>query len=194
MSRPAGGIPAFTEHKHSKSPDLCMLILIYTNNDSNFIGGFAGCLKYRWTGLYPDPIGADSIHVSGCTPQLEFDTATSIATNGKSLYQKVYRLPLVKESFSLIIEMIEKYSNSDDDEWFLGFDKKGKSVYIKPCNVLIEPIAESKHKKKCTKTDNKVVHLEREEERSWGWNDGEKEVDKGKKQTGDEILLPKQSY
>ena len=45
MSRPAGGIPAFTEHKHSKSSDLCMLILIYTNNDSNFIGGFAGSLK-----------------------------------------------------------------------------------------------------------------------------------------------------
>ena len=76
MSRPAGGIPAFTEHKHSKSSDLCMLILIYTNNDSNFIGGFAGSLKDRWTGLYPDPTGADN------------------------------RLPLVKESFSQIIEMI----------------------------------------------------------------------------------------
>ena len=30
---------------------------------------------------------------------------------------------------------------------------------------MIEPIAESKHKKKCTKTDNRVVHVEREEER-----------------------------
>ena len=30
---------------------------------------------------------------------------------------------------------------------------------------MIEPVAESKHKKKCTKTDNRVVHVEREEER-----------------------------
>ena len=33
------------------------------------------------------------------------------------------------------------------------------------CKVLIEPIAESKHKKKGMKTNNKVVHVEREEER-----------------------------
>ena len=41
--------------------------------------------------------------------------------------------------------------------------KKGKDVYMKHCKVLIEPIAESKHKKKGSKTDNKVVHVEREE-------------------------------
>ena len=38
-------------------------------------------------------------------------------------------------------------------------------MYLKHCTVLIEPIADSKHKKKGTKTDNKVVHVEREEER-----------------------------
>ena len=38
-------------------------------------------------------------------------------------------------------------------------------MYLKHCKVLIEPIAESRHKKKDTKTDNKVVHVEREEER-----------------------------
>ena len=38
-------------------------------------------------------------------------------------------------------------------------------MYMKQCNVFIEPIAESKDKKKGTKTDKKVVHLEREEER-----------------------------
>ena len=36
---------------------------------------------------------------------------------------------------------------------------------MKHCKVLIEPIAESKHKKKVMKTDNKVVHVEREKGR-----------------------------
>ena len=36
---------------------------------------------------------------------------------------------------------------------------------MKLCKVLIEPIAESKDKKKGMKNDNKVVHVEREEER-----------------------------
>ena len=36
---------------------------------------------------------------------------------------------------------------------------------MKHCKVLIEPIAESKHKKKGKKTDNKVMLVEREEER-----------------------------
>ena len=36
---------------------------------------------------------------------------------------------------------------------------------MKHCKVLIEPIAESKDKKKGTKTDKKLVHVEREEER-----------------------------
>ena len=64
----------------------------------------------------------------------------------ESLYQKVYRLPLVKESLNR--NGCEKYSDNDDDEWFLGSDEKGKNVYLKHCQVLIELIAESKHKKK----------------------------------------------
>ena len=36
---------------------------------------------------------------------------------------------------------------------------------MKHCKVLIEPIAESKNKKKGTKTDKKVVNTENEEER-----------------------------
>ena len=36
---------------------------------------------------------------------------------------------------------------------------------MKYCKVLIEPIAESKDKKKGMRTDNKVVHVEREEVR-----------------------------
>ena len=47
----------------------------------------------------------------------------------------------------------------------LGFDEKEKDVYMKHCKVLIEHIAESKSKKTFMKTDNKVVHVERKEER-----------------------------
>ena len=36
---------------------------------------------------------------------------------------------------------------------------------MKLCKLLIEPIAESKDKKKGMRNDNKVVHVEREEER-----------------------------
>ena len=36
---------------------------------------------------------------------------------------------------------------------------------MKHCKVLIEPIAESKDKKKCTKSDKKVMHVEREEKK-----------------------------
>ena len=48
----------------------------------------------------------------------------------------------------------------------LGLGEKGKDVYIKHCKVLIDPIAESKNKKKGMKTDNKVVHVEKKEERN----------------------------
>ena len=50
--------------------------------------------------------------------------------------------------------------------WFLGHDKKkGNDAYMKHCKILIEPIVESKDKNKGTKTDKKVVHVEREEEK-----------------------------
>ena len=48
-----------------------------TNNDSNFIGGFADSLRDWRTDLDLDPSGADRAHVSGCTPQLEFGAAIS---------------------------------------------------------------------------------------------------------------------
>ena len=55
-----------------------------TTDNSNFIGGFAGSLRDQRTGpANPDPSVADSLHVSGCPPQLEFDAATSIVTNGR---------------------------------------------------------------------------------------------------------------
>ena len=137
-----------------------------TNSNSNFIGVFAGSLRDRRTGLDPDPSGADSIHVSGCTPQLEFDAATTITTNRRIPISESLQAASGKGKFQPGNRNgCEKYNDSDDDKWFLGFDKKGKDMYMKHCKVLIEPIAESEHKKKGTKTDNKVVHVEREKER-----------------------------
>ena len=177
MSRLGCGAPAFTEH-----------------NNSNFIGGFHDSLRDWQTGLDPDPSGTDSIHVSGCTPHLELDGATSITTNGRIPISKGLKAASGKGKFQPDNRnSCEKYNDSDDDEWFLGFDEKVKDVYMKHCKFLIEPIVESKHKKKGTKADNKVVDVEREEERD-PEVDGEKEVDKGRKQTSDEMLLPNRSY
>ena len=78
----------------------------------NFIGGFACSLRHWRTGLYPNPSWADSLRVGGCTHQLEFDAATSIATNG--------RIP--------ISEGLQAASDSVDNEWFLGFDKNGNDA------------------------------------------------------------------
>ena len=150
MSRPACGVPTFTEHRYSKSPDLCTLIL----------------MRDQRNGLDLDPSGADSVHVSGCTPQLEFDAATSIATNGRIPFSEGLQAASGKGKFQPNNRNgCEKYNDSDDNEWFLGFDEKGKDVYMKHRKVLIEPTAECKHKKKGTKTDSKVVHVKREEER-----------------------------
>ena len=77
-----------------------------SKNNLNFIGGFAGSMKDQETGLDPIPSGADSQHVSGCTPQLEFEVATSMTLTDESLYLKVYRLPLVKKGLDLITEKV----------------------------------------------------------------------------------------
>ena len=54
------------------------------SNNVNFIGDYHGSLRDQQTGLEPDSSGTDNVHVSGCTPQLEFDTtATCITTNGR---------------------------------------------------------------------------------------------------------------
>ena len=109
----------------------------------------------------PDPSGVDSLHVSGCMPQLEFDTAISIATNGRIPISEGVKAASRKGKFQLDNRSgCEKYNDSYDDEWFLGFDEKGIDVYMKHCKVFIEHI-EDKYKK----TENKVVHVEREEER-----------------------------
>ena len=63
---------------------------------------------------------------------------------------------------------------------------------MKHCKVLIEPIAETKDKKKVMKRDKKVVHVERAEE-----TDLDVQVSVTRrccKQTDDEMLLPKRSY
>ena len=113
-----------------------------TNSNLNFIGGFADGLRDRQTGLDPDPSGADSVHVSDCTPQLEFDAATSITTNGGIPISEGLQAASSKATFQLENRNgYEKCSDSDDNEWFLGFYEKGKDVYMKHCKVLVELIA-----------------------------------------------------
>ena len=100
----------------------------------------------------PNPSEADSSHASGCTLQLEFDTATSITTNGRISISEGLQAVSGKGKFqSDNRNVCEKYNDSDDNEWLLGSDEKGKDVYMKQCTVLIEPITESKHKRKVRK-------------------------------------------
>ena len=70
-----------------------------TSNNLNFIGGFAASLRDQWTRLDPDPSGADSLHVSACTPQLEFDTASSIATTARIPISEGVKAASGKEKF-----------------------------------------------------------------------------------------------
>ena len=103
-----------------------------TNNNSNFIGGFAGSLRDWQTGLDPDPGRADSQHVSGCTPQLQFDAATSNATNGRIPISEGLQAASGKGKFLPDNgNGCWKYNDSDEDEWFLGFNKKGNDVHMK---------------------------------------------------------------
>ena len=96
-----------------------------TNNDSNFISGFAGSLRDWQTGTDPDPSGADSLHVSGCTSQLEFDAATSIATNGRIPISEGLKAAPGKEKFQPGNRNgCGKDNDSDDNERLLRFNKK----------------------------------------------------------------------
>ena len=89
------------------------------NNNSDFIGGFAGSLRDRRTGLDPDPSGADNIHVSGCTPQLEFEAAASITTNGRIPISEGLQAASGKGKFQPDNRKgCEKYNDCDDNEWF----------------------------------------------------------------------------
>ena len=129
MPRPTCGAHAFTEHRYSKSPDLCTLfnswIKMDINNNWNFIGGFACSTRDQRTVLEPDPSGADSTHVSGCTHQLEFDAATSTTTNARIPISEGLQASCGKGKFQPDNRNgCEKDDDSDDDEWFLGFDEK----------------------------------------------------------------------
>ena len=74
-------------------------------------------MRGRLTGLDPEPSGADSLHVSVCTPQLEFDAATSIATNRKIPISEVLRAASGKEKFHLDDRNgCEKYNDGYDNE------------------------------------------------------------------------------
>ena len=92
-------------------------------------------------------------------------TLTSIATNGRILITDGLQAASGKGKFQADNKNgCGKYEDSVD-KWFSGFDKKENDVYRKQCKILIESIAESKDKNKGTKTDKRVVDVEREEER-----------------------------
>ena len=94
-----------------------------TNNDSSFIGGIAGSLRDWQTVSDPDPSGTDSLHISGCTPQMDFEAATSIAINGRLHISEGLQTASGKEKFQPDNRKgCEKCNDSNDDEWFLGFD------------------------------------------------------------------------
>ena len=102
-----------------------------TNNDTNFTGGFAGSLRDQRTGLDPDVSGTDSLYISGCTPQLESDAASSITTTGRIPISEDLQVASGIRKFQPDNRNgCEKYNDSDDDEWFLGFEEKGNYVYI----------------------------------------------------------------
>ena len=90
-----------------------------TDDDWNVIGGFAGSLRDRWTGLDPDPNGADGLYVSGYAPQLEFGATTSITANGRIPISEGLQAASGKEKFQHDNRNgFEKHSDSDDDGWF----------------------------------------------------------------------------
>ena len=95
-----------------------------------------------------------------------FDVVTSVAINGRISISEGLQGISGKGKFQCDNRNgCEKYIVCDDVEWFFRFDKKGNDVYMKHCLVLIEPTAENKDKKEVTKTDKKVVPVEREDER-----------------------------
>ena len=106
MSRPSCGAHTFTEHRHSKFPDLRALILMDTNNDSSVIGGFGGSLMdgelgWIWT----------QVRLTACISVVvplgrSLMPLLALPLMEESLYQKVYRLPLLTENFSNITEML----------------------------------------------------------------------------------------
>ena len=102
----------------------------------------------------PNPSGADSLHVIGCTPQLKLDDANSIDTNGRIPISDGLQAASGKGKFLPDNgNACEKYNDSDDNEWFLGFDEKGNDVYMKHCKVLGKPgwgEGEKTNKKKTT--------------------------------------------
>ena len=106
-------------------------------------------------------MGWTQTHGNGCTRQLEFDAATSIVTNGRIPISEGVKAASGKGKFQSDNRYgCEKNNDGDDDESFLGFDGKENDVYMKHCKGSIEPIED-----RYTKTYNKVVHVERDEER-----------------------------
>ena len=105
------------------------------------------------------------VPLSGSITQLEFDDVPSIATNGGIPLSEGLQAASGKGRFQPDNRNgCGKYNYSHGNQWFLGFDDKGNDMHMKHCKRCVhESVAESQDKKKATKTDNKVVHVDREE-------------------------------
>ena len=101
-----------------------------TNSDSSVIDGFGGSLMDGELGWIWTQVRLTAcMHISGCTPWEEFNATTSIATNGRIPISESLQAASVNEKFQQHNRnACEKYNDSDDDEWFLGVDKKGMCI------------------------------------------------------------------
>ena len=108
MFRLACGVPTlFTEHRHSKSPDLCTLINPYGYQQQfKFVSGLPGSLRDWKLGWILTQVGL-TFYMSVVVPlSCSLMLLLALPLIEETLYQKIYRLLLVKESFSLRAEMV----------------------------------------------------------------------------------------
>ena len=108
MFRLACGVPTlFTEHRHSTSPDLCTLINPYRyQQQSKFVSGLPGSLRDWKLGWTLTQVGLTS-YMSVVVPlSCSLMLLLALPLIEETLHQKIYRLLLVKESFSLRAEMV----------------------------------------------------------------------------------------
>lgn len=81
----------------------------------------------------PDPKGADSLDVSSCAPQLEFDAAT----NRRSSLPARLEVTFGKKNQS---DDVVDESENDHERFLLGYNETRKDIYIKVCRVVLGEI------------------------------------------------------
>ena len=79
----------------------------------------------------PDPKGADSLTVSSCLPQLEFDAATNRRILLPACLQVTYNKG-ENQSDDVVDD-----SENDHEKFLLGYNKTRKEVYINLYRVVM---------------------------------------------------------